>query len=65
MNLVDIETKQSLKNALNLPIQFYGDRQLHQQAWEILKLLDCAETLTEREILHLSFPFALKTSLRD
>ena len=30
--LLNIEAGQSLKNALNLPIQFYSDRQLYQQA---------------------------------
>ena len=33
--LLDTEAQQSLNNALNLPIRFYGDRQLHQQAFEI------------------------------
>ncbi len=33
--LLDKEAQQSLNNALNLPIRFYGDRQLHQQALEI------------------------------
>ncbi|KYC39279.1 twitching motility protein PilT [Scytonema hofmannii PCC 7110] len=33
--LLNTEAKQYLNNALNLPIQFYGDRQLHQQAWEV------------------------------
>lgn len=33
--LLDTEAQQSLNNALNLPIRFYGDRQLHQQALEI------------------------------
>ncbi len=33
--LLDAEAQQSLNNALNLPIRFYGDRQLHQQAVEI------------------------------
>ena len=33
--LLDIEAQQSLNNALNLPIRFYGDYQLHQQAFEM------------------------------
>ena len=33
--LLDTEAQQSLNNALNLSIRFYGDRQLHQQALEI------------------------------
>ena len=33
--LLDIEAQESLNNALNLPISLYGDRQLHQQAFEI------------------------------
>lgn len=33
--LLNTEAQQCLNNALNLPIQFYGDNQLHQQAWEV------------------------------
>lgn len=33
--LLDKEAQQSLNNALNLPIHFYGDLQLHQKALEI------------------------------
>ncbi|NES22921.1 MAG: type II toxin-antitoxin system VapC family toxin [Symploca sp. SIO3E6] len=33
--LLDTEAQQCLNNALNLPIHFYSDRQLHQQAFEI------------------------------
>ncbi|AFY31078.1 type II toxin-antitoxin system VapC family toxin [Calothrix sp. PCC 7507] len=33
--LLNTEAQEALNNALNLPIQFYSDRQLHQQAWEI------------------------------
>jgi predicted nucleic acid-binding protein len=33
--LLNTEAQQCLNNALNLPIQFYADRQLHQQAWEV------------------------------
>ncbi|WP_460208317.1 type II toxin-antitoxin system VapC family toxin [Scytonema sp. NUACC21] len=33
--LLDTEAQQCLNNALNLSIQFYGDLQLHQQAWEL------------------------------
>jgi len=33
--LLDTEAKQSLNNALNLPIRFYSDQQLHQQAFKI------------------------------
>ncbi len=33
--LLDTEAQQSLNNALNLPIRFYGDLQIHQQALEI------------------------------
>jgi len=37
--LLGTEAQQCLNNALNLSIQFYGDRQLHQQAWEIAQQL--------------------------
>lgn len=33
--LLDKEAQQFLNNVLNLPIRFYGDRQLHQQAFEM------------------------------
>ncbi|BAY77359.1 hypothetical protein NIES25_38210 [Nostoc linckia NIES-25] len=38
--LLSTEAQQCLNNALNLAIQFYSDRQLHQQAWEIAQQLN-------------------------
>ncbi|NEP58465.1 MAG: type II toxin-antitoxin system VapC family toxin [Symploca sp. SIO2G7] len=38
--LLDTEAQQCLNNALNLPIRFYSDRQLHQQAFEIAQKLN-------------------------
>ncbi|MDJ0736896.1 MAG: type II toxin-antitoxin system VapC family toxin [Nostocaceae cyanobacterium] len=42
--LLHTEAQESLYNALNLSIQFYGDLQLHQQAWEIAQQFNFSAT---------------------
>jgi predicted nucleic acid-binding protein len=42
--LLNTEAQESLNNALNLPIQFYGDWQLHQQAWNIAQQFNLPAT---------------------
>ncbi|WP_242053817.1 hypothetical protein [Nostoc sp. FACHB-888] len=42
--LLNIKAGQSLKNSLNLPIQFYSDRQLHQQANRTIIEASCSIT---------------------
>ncbi|AFY32267.1 type II toxin-antitoxin system VapC family toxin [Calothrix sp. PCC 7507] len=42
--LLHKEAQESLDNALNLSIQFYDDRQLHQQAWEIAQQFNLPAT---------------------
>ncbi|MCC5637508.1 type II toxin-antitoxin system VapC family toxin [Nostoc sp. CHAB 5844] len=42
--LLQTEAQESLNNALNLPIQFYSDQQLHQQAWEIAQKFNLPAT---------------------
>ncbi|MDJ0713807.1 MAG: type II toxin-antitoxin system VapC family toxin [Prochloraceae cyanobacterium] len=38
--LLEAEAQQSLSNALNLPISFHNERQLHQQAFELAQKLN-------------------------
>lgn len=38
--LLEAEAQQSLTNALNLPISFHNERQLHQQAFELAQQLN-------------------------
>ncbi|BAY15817.1 hypothetical protein NIES21_16360 [Anabaenopsis circularis NIES-21] len=42
--LLETEAQECLNNVLNLSIQFYGDQQLHQQAWEIAQQLNLSAT---------------------
>jgi predicted nucleic acid-binding protein len=42
--LLNTEAQESLNNALNLSIQFYGDRQLHEQAWKIAQQFNLPAT---------------------
>ncbi|MEA5565470.1 type II toxin-antitoxin system VapC family toxin [Anabaena sp. UHCC 0399] len=42
--LLKTEARESLNLALNLPIQFYGDSQLHQQAWEVAQQFNLSAT---------------------
>jgi predicted nucleic acid-binding protein len=42
--LLDSEAQQSLKNALNLPIRFHNERQLHQQAFDLAQQFNLPAT---------------------
>jgi predicted nucleic acid-binding protein len=42
--LLITEAEEFLNNALSLPIQFDGDQQLHQQAWEIAQQFNLSAT---------------------
>lgn len=42
--LLDSEAQQSLENALNLPIRFHNERQLHQQAFDLAQQFNLPAT---------------------